>query len=76
MAKLSFNQIEDSYRMIAVDDEDFLDDDVDFPIRVEHEEIDETCYRNTYQRKELRSQRQRDEGEIVGKGSIHKHRKF
>lgn len=64
MTKLSLNQIEEANML-----------NYEWDILPSDEEIDETCYRNSYQRKELRSQRQREEGEVVGKGSIRKHRK-
>ncbi|MGL5012866.1 MAG: hypothetical protein ACRC6V_01060 [Bacteroidales bacterium] len=65
MTKLSLNQIEEANKL-----------NYEWDILPSDEEIDETCYRNSYQRKELRSQRMRDDGEVVGKGSIRKHRKF
>lgn len=79
MTKLSLSQIEDSYR-VDVDISDWTCDesiaDEEFPVRIDHEEIDESCYRNTYQRKEIRTKRKREDGEVVGSGDIRKHRKF
>lgn len=80
MTKLSLSQIDDSYR-VEVDvadwtDPDFLEENPDFPIRIEHTEVDESCYRTTYQRKEIRTKRKREDGELVGSGDIRKHRKF
>lgn len=65
MSKLSLSQIEEANML-----------NYEWDILPSDEEIDEACYRNSYQRKELRSQRQRDDGEVVGKGGIRKHRKF
>lgn len=64
MTKLSLNQIEEANKL-----------NYDWDILPSDEEIDETCYRNSYQRKELRTQRMREDGDVVGKGSIRKHRK-
>lgn len=61
--KLSRAQIEDA--VLIDSDVDMLDD-----------EIDETSYRTTFQRKEIRTNRKRDDGELVGKGNVRKHRKF
>lgn len=65
MSKLSLSQIEEANML-----------NYEWDILPSDEEIDEACYRNSYQRKELRSHRQRDDGEVVGKGGIRKHRKF
>lgn len=76
MTKLSLSQIEDSFELL--DDSAFCADmgeEVEEPLALAHE-IDEACYRNTYQRKEIRSQRKREDGELVGKGDIRKHRKY
>lgn len=80
MTKLSLSQIDDSYR-VDVDvadwtDQDFLEENPDFPIRIEHDEVDEECYRTSYQRKEIRTKRKREDGELVGSGDVRKHRKF
>lgn len=64
MTKLSLNQIEEANTL-----------NYEWDILPTDEEIDETCYRNSYQRKELRTQRKREDGDVVGKGSIRKHRK-
>lgn len=70
MTKLSLSQIEDSFKVEVVgmdyDDEELMCED----------EIDETSYRNTYQRKEIRTKRKREDGELVGSGDVRKHRKF
>lgn len=62
--KLSLSQIESAV-MIENELIDILDD-----------EVDETSYRTSFQRKEIRTKRKREDGELVGKGNIHKHRKF
>ena len=62
--KLSLSQIEDA---VLLDNEE---------LEILEDDIDESSYRNTFQRKEIRTKRKRDEGELVGKGNIHKHRKF
>ena len=62
--KLSLSQIDDAV-LLDNDELDIMEDD-----------IDETSYRNTFQRKEIRSQRKRDDGELVGRGDVRKHRKF
>lgn len=64
MSKLSLSQIEEANTL-----------NYEWDILPTDEEIDETCYRNSYQRKELRTQRKREDGDVVGKGSIRKHRK-
>lgn len=64
MTKLSLDQIANA-NLIENEVLEILEDDVD-----------DTAYRNTFQRKEIRTKRQREEGEMVGKGSIRKHRKF
>lgn len=76
MTKLSLSQIEDSFELI--DDAVWkyeVGEEVD-DLQPLDKEIDESCYRNTYQRKEIRTKRKREEGELVGNGSIHKHRKY
>lgn len=76
MTKLSLSQIEDSYE---------LEDDASWRHAVGDEvedlpsldrDIDEAAFRNTYQRKEIRTKRKREEGELVGTGGIRKHRKY
>lgn len=62
--KLSLSQI-DCAVMIENELIDILDD-----------EVDETSYRNSFQRKEIRTKRKREDGELVGKGNVNKHRKF
>ena len=68
MTKLSLSQIDDSYKVgMDYDDEELMFDE---------DEVDETAYRNTYQRKEIRTKRKREDGELVGSGDVRKHRKF
>ena len=62
--KLSLSQIEDA---VLLNNEE---------LEIQEDDIDESSYRNTFQRKEIRTKRKRDEGELVGKGNIHKHRKY
>ena len=62
--KLSLSQIDDA---VLLDNEE---------LEIMEDDIDESSYRTSFQRKEIRTNRKRDEGELVGKGSIHKHRKF
>ena len=62
--KLSLSQIDDA---VLLDNEE---------LEILEDDIDESSYRNTFQRKEIRTKRKRDEGELVGKGNIHKHRKY
>ena len=62
--KLSLSQIDDA---ILVENE---------VIDILEGEVDESVYRNSFQRKELRTNRQREEGELVGKGNVRKHRKY
>lgn len=72
MTKLSLSQIEDSYR-VDVDVADWtVNEDTDDCC----EEIDESCYRTSYQRKEIRTKRKREDGELVGSGDVRKHRKY
>lgn len=61
--KLSLSQIEGA--VLIDSDVEMMDD-----------EVDEASYRNSFQRKEIRTKRKREDGELVGKGNIHKHRKF
>lgn len=67
--KLSASQIEASY--LATSDYDM---DVD-ELPSMDEEIDETVYRTTMKRKEIRNKALRDRGEIIGNDSS-KHRKY
>lgn len=60
MTKLSKDQIEDA---LLIDTDETV-------------EVDESVYRTSLQRKEIRSNRQREDGEMVGKGKVHKHRKY
>ena len=62
--KLSLSQIDDA---VLLDNEE---------LEILEDDIDESSYRNTFQRREIRTKRKRDEGELVGKGNIHKHRKY
>lgn len=62
--KLSLSQIDDA---VMLEDES---------LEIMENDIDESSYRTSFQRKELRSNRQREEGEIIGKGSVRKHRKY
>lgn len=62
--KLSLSQIDEA---ILVDNE---------VVEVYENEVDDKVYRNSFQRKELRTNRQREEGELIGKGSVRKHRKY
>ena len=73
MTKLSLDQIENSYELVEYDD---WCEEANEPLPSLDKEIDESCYRNTYQRKEIRTKRKREDGELVGKGNIHKHRKY
>ncbi|MGL5015449.1 MAG: hypothetical protein ACRC6V_14370 [Bacteroidales bacterium] len=78
--KLSLSQIEDSYELednsaVMAEWYDGDADELDLVPSLDRE-IDEACYRTSYQRKEIRTKRKREDGELVGKGSIHKHRKY
>ncbi|MGL4519522.1 MAG: hypothetical protein ACRCUJ_07580 [Phocaeicola sp.] len=64
MTKLSKGQIENAM---------LIENEV---LEILEDEVDDTAYRTSFQRKELRTNRQREEGEVVGKGTIRKHRKF
>lgn len=63
MTKLTLDQVDEALELDDLEAEEMF-------------EVDDTIYRNSLQRKEIRTKRQREDGEIVGKGSVHKHRKF
>ncbi|MGL5015021.1 MAG: hypothetical protein ACRC6V_12135 [Bacteroidales bacterium] len=65
MTKVSKGQVLDAILLEHEDEFEILEDEVD------HEAL-----RTSFQRKEIRTKRKREDGEVVGKGSIHKHRKF
>lgn len=80
MTKLSLSQIDDSYELedgsaMMAEWYDGDAEELDLAPSLDRE-IDETCYRNTYQRKEIRTKRKREDGELVGSGDVRKHRKF
>ncbi len=64
MTKLSLDQIADAQ---------LIENEV---LEILEDEVDEAAYRTSFQRKEIRTKRQREDGEVAGKGRIHKHRKF
>lgn len=63
MTKLTLDQVDDALELDDLESEEMF-------------EVDDTIYRNSLQRKEIRTKCQREDGEMVGKGSINKHRKF
>lgn len=63
MTKLTLDQVDNALELEDLECEEMF-------------EVDDTIYRNTLQRKEIRTKCQREDGEIIGKGSVHKHRKF
>lgn len=76
MTKLSLNQIDDSFELLddAAWKYEVGDEVEDLPSL--DRDIDETVFRNTYQRKEIRTKKKREEGELIGKGNVRKHRKY
>lgn len=72
MTKLSMAQVDKSYDVVVTDADLDYGEEVDWGT----EGVDETIYRTSLQRKEIRTKRQREDGELVGKGSVRKHRKY
>lgn len=72
MTKLSMAQVDKSYDVVVTDGDLDYGEEVDWNT----EGVDEAIYRTSLQRKEIRTKRQREDGELVGKGAIRKHRKY
>lgn len=75
--KLSASQIEASYMTVNEDDWAALEGFEDFDeLPSMDEDLDETVYRTSMQRKEIRTKALRDRGEVVGGVNSRKHRKY
>ncbi|MGL5564342.1 MAG: hypothetical protein ACRDC4_01265 [Plesiomonas sp.] len=64
MTKLTLEQIANA---------NLIEDEV---LEILEDDVDDAAYRTTFQRKEIRTKRKREDGEVVGTGAVRKHRKY